>query len=604
MMLRSFLVLSVLLALSCAGTGVANSDGVSTLAGSGATGYDDGPAQSASFMLPLGVAYDAEGNLYVADAAAQRIREITRAGVVRTLAGGGVPDASGVWVPGGYADGDGAHARFNHPSAVAVGPDGRIYVADAYNHCIRVVTPDGFVSTLAGSPERPGLRTGPRSVAEFVLPAGLAFDRAKRLYVVDTALAGALRTIDPDGAVGELKLPGRVQPAGGLAVSDGPTGRTIVLADVAGLYVLRPDNTVSLIRSEFFRAKCAAHTAPAFVACDEPETLLREHRDVGMPMGIAAFNDHQIAYADYKTNSVRYVDLRTSTLRLLAGYPLMDGAGRGGGHRDGSGSVATFNMPFGVATAPNGDLAIADGGSRRVRVLRGIDRTEPVFIPDPSRGAADSHAAVRAVAYAGDVTAWQGTEWGDSIAGRLQQRLRSATCRACAESVVPVVWETLRSGIAALSSPAAARFDVVVLQLNMNDVAAFARLDPLVAARNPAAWRGPLAAALQRLDAATKARRARLIVLLQPLPEDVGPATALWRRLDGPLGPSSGGGALRAAVAASGTEVADATGAFATANNGAVPAALFATDGAEFAAGGREVLAVTAAGAVRREAAR
>lgn len=596
-MIRSLSIVIVVFALSCAGAGLAETQ-VSTLAGSGTTGVADGSARSASFMLPLGVAYDTESNLYIADAAAQRIREITRDGTVRTLAGSGAADPSGVWVPGGYADGNGAQARFNHPAAVAVGADARIYVADTYNHCVRVVSRDGTVSTFAGSPARVGTRTGPASIAEFIMPTGLTFDRAGNLYVVDVGIGGALRKISPDGVVSELRLPGSVQPAGGVAVIDGPSGQTIVLSDLSGLYVRRADGSTSFFRSEYFRVKCAARTAPGYVACDQPETLLREHRDIGTPGGIAAFNDHQIVYTDYRTNSVRYLDLRASTLRLVAGYALQDGSGRGGGAHDGDAATASFNTPFGIAVRPDGGIAIADGGTRRIRLIKAIDRSEPLRTSDLAQNATPT-TAPRSIAYTGDITSWQGTEWGDSIAGRMERRLRRVKCSVCADAVSPVVWDSLQGGIAALSTVAKGRFDVVLLQLNMADVASFAHMDRQRAAATPGVWRGALVAALRRLDAATKARGSRLIVVVQPLPEDVGPTNALWGRAGATsFGVQGAISALRLAVVASGVEVADASRAFGSSENGAVPAPLFATDGAEFAAGGREALADTAAAAV------
>ncbi len=127
---------------------------VTTLAGSGKAGFADGPARSASFMLPVGVAWGTKGQLYVADAAAQRLRVVLPDGSVRTVAGSGQPASTGLWVPGGYADGNGAAARFNTPMGIAVGPNDDVFVADARNHCIRRVTPNGAVTTFAGSPSR------------------------------------------------------------------------------------------------------------------------------------------------------------------------------------------------------------------------------------------------------------------------------------------------------------------------------------------------------------------------------------------------------------------------------------------------------------------
>ena len=93
---------------------------VSTLAGSGTSGYADGTGTSAQFYYPIGVAVDGAGNVYVADRYNHRIRKITTSGVVSTLAGS----------TSGYTDGTGTSAQFNYPSGVAVDGAGNVYVAD------------------------------------------------------------------------------------------------------------------------------------------------------------------------------------------------------------------------------------------------------------------------------------------------------------------------------------------------------------------------------------------------------------------------------------------------------------------------------------------
>ncbi|TEB40840.1 hypothetical protein D0809_28560, partial [Flavobacterium circumlabens] len=110
-----------------------------TFAGSGTYGFADGSAATASFRSPIGVAVDASGNVYVADTNNHKIRKITPAGVVSTLAGSGIP---------GFANGTGVAVQFVFPSGVAVDASGNVYVADTNNYMIRKITPEGVVSTL------------------------------------------------------------------------------------------------------------------------------------------------------------------------------------------------------------------------------------------------------------------------------------------------------------------------------------------------------------------------------------------------------------------------------------------------------------------------
>jgi sugar lactone lactonase YvrE len=159
-----------------------------TLAG-GTRGFADGRGADARFDTPSGVALTASGSLLVADTANNAIREVSPDGHVRTIAGGGPP---------GFADGPAATARFNGPIGVTVDPDGRIVVADSYNDRIRIITPDGQVTTLAGGAR--GFADGPGAGARFDTPAGIAVMPDGTLLVADTG-NNLLRGIDSSGHV-------------------------------------------------------------------------------------------------------------------------------------------------------------------------------------------------------------------------------------------------------------------------------------------------------------------------------------------------------------------------------------------------------------------
>ncbi len=137
---------------------------LTTIAGSGAAGFADG--LPGSFLMPFGLTYGPDGTLYVTDAGAQRIRAVDPAGRIRTIAGSGNVDASGLWVAGGYRDGAAHEAQFDRPAGI-VWLNGKLYVADTNNHCIRSVAADGTVRTFAGSPQRRGTANGPLDTASF-----------------------------------------------------------------------------------------------------------------------------------------------------------------------------------------------------------------------------------------------------------------------------------------------------------------------------------------------------------------------------------------------------------------------------------------------------
>ena len=150
---------------------------VSTLAGSGTAAFADGTGTGASFNNETGVVVDGSGNVYVADAANNRVRKVTSAGVVTTLAGSGTA---------AYADGTGTSANLNNPNSLVLDSSGSLYVADQHNHRIRKITSAGVVTTLAGSGTA-GYADGTGTSAMFNNCYGLTMDASGNLYVSDTA---------------------------------------------------------------------------------------------------------------------------------------------------------------------------------------------------------------------------------------------------------------------------------------------------------------------------------------------------------------------------------------------------------------------------------
>jgi sugar lactone lactonase YvrE len=228
---------------------------VSTLAGSreGENGFADGAAADARFYWPEGVAIDAEGNIIVADRNNYCIRKVTPDGTVSTLAGSREGE-------NGFADGAAADARFNWPEGVAIDAEGNIIVADSNNHCIRKVTPDGTVSTLAGSREgENGFADGAAADARFNWPAGVAIDAEGNIIVADSG-NDCIRKVTPDGTVSTLagSREGEDGFADGAAADArfrGPEGvaidaeGNIIVAD-SGNHCIRkvtPDGTVSTL---------------------------------------------------------------------------------------------------------------------------------------------------------------------------------------------------------------------------------------------------------------------------------------------------------------------------------------------------------------------
>ena len=197
---------------------------VSTLAGSGAKGSQDGPGTSATFNFPYGIAVDVAGNVYVADASNNTVRKITVAGIVSTLAGDGTVGAK---------NGNGVSASFNYPQDLDIDGSGNIYVADEANHLIRKITPSGVVTTFAGTGIK-GSDDGPVTTATFNYPDSITHDADGNIYVSDEG-SSLIRKITPAGMVSTLAGNGSFGFANGI-------GKAAVFNEIFGIAIDKSNN--------------------------------------------------------------------------------------------------------------------------------------------------------------------------------------------------------------------------------------------------------------------------------------------------------------------------------------------------------------------------
>jgi sugar lactone lactonase YvrE len=249
---------------------------VSTLAGSGTAGFADGAGAAAQFNGPEGVAVDGEGNIIITDTHNHRVRKLTRDGTVSTLAGSG---------SAGFADGAGAAAQFNNPSGVAVDGEGSIIITEWGNHGVRKITPNGTVSTLAGSGSA-GFADGAGAAAHFNGPYGASVDGDGSIIIADYGNY-RLRKITPDGTVSTLAgsgIQGFADGAGAAAPFNGPWGLavdgedSIIIVDHGNqrLCKITPDGTVGTL----FAGSCdfrgvAIDADGCVVVCTEEHTVAK-----------------------------------------------------------------------------------------------------------------------------------------------------------------------------------------------------------------------------------------------------------------------------------------------------------------------------------------
>ena len=161
---------------------------VDTLAGNGAPGFADGQRGTARFNQPYNVRVDGLGRIWVPDQLNHAVRRVTPAGEVSTVAGSG---------KAGYIDGATTAAQFNNPTGIAPLPNGAAVVADRNNNRLRLVTPDGSVTTLAGNGEA-GFADGPIADARFNQPLDVDFDDSMSRILVSEDKGHRLRVLPKD----------------------------------------------------------------------------------------------------------------------------------------------------------------------------------------------------------------------------------------------------------------------------------------------------------------------------------------------------------------------------------------------------------------------
>jgi len=412
---------------------------VTTLAGSGAVGIADGPAAAASFVAPAGIAFDDAGRLFVADRDAQRIRIVSPSGNVSTLAGAGTMIPLGLGAVGGYRDGPAAQALFDMPAAVLPLPAGGVLVADTQNHCLRLVE-RGMVSTFAGTTEAGG-RDGARSSARFARPVSLALDGSGDIYVADPP--NGVREIDPHGNVSTLSFR---DSRNVIAVSTVPGARQYVLVASVSL-IQRLDTRTLNVDRPFplqFGLGVQLDTQGA-VIYREPYT------NAGPVSALAAFASGDFVFTDALDSAVRLgqakadaAETYTYTRNLTAVPP--ENASTGiAGFRDGPGVQALVDEPVGIALARDGRVAVADTGNRRIRLLSAFNHLTHLTLEDRDELPSEPDHREFRIALVGSSYIWWDQPWHESIAGATEDALTAAPHG----KRIPRIYPVMRKGVCA-----------------------------------------------------------------------------------------------------------------------------------------------------------
>ncbi len=298
--------------------------------------------------MVYGVAVDASGNVYVAEAGNEDIRKINPGAVVTTLAG-----SAGVT---GSANGTGTAASFNGPSAVAVDAFGNVYVADVWNELIRKITPGGLVSTLAGSGAI-GSANGTGNAASFYYPLGVAVDASGNVYVGDAA-NNLVRKITPGGVVTTLAGSGAIGSANGNGTSASFYGPAGVAVDSSGnVYVAdRNNNMIRKITPGGVVTTFAGSTSSG--SSDGTGTAA----SFSNPHDVAVDSSGNVYVADTYNNLIRKITPGGVVTTLAGGGVCC--------YTDGTGTAASFSLPYSVAVDSFCSVYVADTGNHVIRKIQ------------------------------------------------------------------------------------------------------------------------------------------------------------------------------------------------------------------------------------------
>lgn len=315
---------------------------VSTFAGNDITGDTDGTGTEAKFALPTDVAIDSQDNIYVADRSNHKIRKITPSGVVTTLAGS----------TRGFADGTGATAQFYYPTGIAIGSQGNIYVIDKQNTKVRKISPNGVVSTLAGSSY--GYADGTGSNAQFSNPTGIAIDSENNIYVADQN-NHKIRKITPNGVVSTFagSTSGFTDGTGSEAQFNRPTELTIDSQD--NIYITDKNNhSIRKITSNGVVTTLAGNGTAGTV--DDTGVIAQFNN----PIGLTIDPQNNIYIADSENNRIRKITPNGVVTTL---------AGNTQGFLDGNDTTAQFKYPTGLTIDSQGNIYVADRDNHKIRKI-------------------------------------------------------------------------------------------------------------------------------------------------------------------------------------------------------------------------------------------
>ena len=300
---------------------------------------DGGPATTAQLNLPTDAAIDAAGNVYITDTGNNRVRKVAPTGTITTFAGNGVAGFSGDGKPA-------SAASVNAPAGIAVSPSGDVAFADRRNYRIRVVSPSGTITTVAGTGESTGpTGDGGPATAAILAPAALEFDAGGNLYVTDTA-HGSLRRIQLDGTITTVST----RSSSSISIDREATGH-MYLDALPGVVRVDPSGVLTTVAGTERIREYGEDNGDGGLATD-----------AHVYAGDLAFDRGNLYFAEPTTSLIRRVD-PAGIVTTVAGNGRPDVSGDGGQARD-----ARFRDTTRIRSGPTGTYVYSSyfGDVRRI----------------------------------------------------------------------------------------------------------------------------------------------------------------------------------------------------------------------------------------------
>lgn len=381
-----------------------NSQTITTVAGTGNSGFsgDNGQAVSAMVNAVNGIVFDPAGNIYFSDVFNNRVRKITPAGIITTIAGNG----STAYATDGVAA---TSTGLNSPAGLALDAAGNLYIADQYNHCIRKVSTAGIITTVAGNGSTTYNGDGIAATSAGLFnPSGVAVNAAGDVYIADV-LHSRIRKVNSAGIITTVAGTGIQNYTGdnGLATSATLDRAYAITLDAAGNLFIADDynHCIRKVNTSGIITTVAGNGTAGFSGDGGQATAA----NMDLTSGVAVDAIGNIYVTDYNNSRVRKITATSGIITTLAGTGVFNYNGD-----NIPAATAQLNYPIGIACDALGNVYIGDAYNHRLRKVNTGCQSNPTITStgDQTVTVTNSAQFVVSSTYTSSTYQWQLSQGG------------------------------------------------------------------------------------------------------------------------------------------------------------------------------------------------